>query len=101
MNRAVYITRCSGSAICRKLQNPNSFSLSRRLTLVETEPYTQFMHAPRSRPACAARAADVFRVSAALVTAILLASAGRLGAQAIQRSMYVSVVNDAGVPVPD
>jgi VWFA-related protein len=38
----------------------------------------------------------------AVVGAIaVLAAAPRLAAQAIQRSMYVSVVNEAGAPVPD
>jgi VWFA-related protein len=36
-----------------------------------------------------------------LLAAILIASTARVAAQTIQRTMYVSVVNDAGVPVPD
>jgi len=42
------------------------------------------------------------RVIAALcLFACALTWPGRLGAQAIQRSLYVSVVNEAGAPVPD
>src|SRR5258707_15837072 len=36
-----------------------------------------------------------------LVAALALAWPGRLAAQARQRAMYVSVLNDAGAPVPD
>ena len=39
--------------------------------------------------------------AAVLVAALALAWPGRLAAQAIQRSMYVSVLNEAGAPVPD
>ena len=39
--------------------------------------------------------------AAALVAALALAWPGRLAAQAIQRSMYVSVLDEAGAPVPD
>lgn len=40
-------------------------------------------------------------LGALLVAALALTWPGRLAAQAIQRAMYVSVVNDAGAPVPD
>ena len=40
-------------------------------------------------------------LAALLLLAAALAIAPRVVAQAIQRSMYVSVVNDAGAPVPD
>jgi hypothetical protein len=40
-------------------------------------------------------------LGALLVAALALTWPGRLAAQAIQRAMYVSVVNEAGVPVPD
>jgi hypothetical protein len=39
--------------------------------------------------------------AAAALAACALVWPGALGAQAIQRAMYVSVVNDAGEPVPD
>ena len=38
---------------------------------------------------------------ALLLAALVLTWPGRLAAQAIQRSMYVSVITDAGAPVPD
>jgi hypothetical protein len=40
-------------------------------------------------------------LGALLVAVLALTWPGRLAAQAIQKAMYVSVVNDAGVPVPD
>jgi hypothetical protein len=40
-------------------------------------------------------------LGALLVAALALTWPGRLAAQAIQRAMYVSVVNEAGAPVPD
>src|SRR5712691_5837495 len=40
-------------------------------------------------------------VAALLLLAAALTIAPRVVAQAIQRSMYVSVVNDVGAPVPD
>jgi hypothetical protein len=40
-------------------------------------------------------------LGALLVAALALTWPGRLAAQALQRAMYVSVVNEAGVPVPD
>jgi hypothetical protein len=40
-------------------------------------------------------------LGALLVAAVALTWPGRLAAQAIQRAMYVSVVNEAGAPVPD
>jgi hypothetical protein len=40
-------------------------------------------------------------LGAFLVAALALTWPGRLAAQAIQRAMYVSVVNEAGAPVPD
>ena len=40
-------------------------------------------------------------LGALLVAALALTWPGRLTAQAIQRAMYVSVVNEAGAPVPD
>ena len=40
-------------------------------------------------------------LGALLVAALALTWPGRLAAQAVQRAMYVSVVNEAGVPVPD
>ena len=40
-------------------------------------------------------------LAALLLLALVPLAAPRLGAQAIQRSMYVSVVNEAGAPVPD
>ena len=101
LNRAVYTTRCSGSAICRKSQISNSFSVIDRLTLVETEPYTHLMPSRRNRPSSASLAKRLISVARAFLAAIAIASGVRVGAQAIQRSMYVSVVNDAGVPVPD
>jgi VWFA-related protein len=39
--------------------------------------------------------------AAVALAACVLVWPGALGAQAIQRAMYVSVVNDAGAPVPD
>jgi len=42
-----------------------------------------------------------FLLAALLLLASALMVAPHLGAQAIQRSMFVSVVNDAGAPVPD
>jgi hypothetical protein len=39
--------------------------------------------------------------AALLLAALALVRPGRLAAQAIQRSMYVSVLNEAGAPVPD
>jgi len=42
-----------------------------------------------------------FVVAVLPLLALVLIAAPRLGAQAIQRSMYVSVVNEAGAPVPD
>ena len=42
----------------------------------------------------------IFSAVLALLAAAL-AWPGRLGAQAIQRSLYVSVINEAGAPVPD
>jgi hypothetical protein len=39
--------------------------------------------------------------AAVLLAAFALASPGRLVAQAVPRSMYVSVLNEAGAPVPD
>jgi hypothetical protein len=59
------------------------------LTLFETGPYTQLMGNRR-----------IFSAVLALLGAVL-AWPGGLGAQAIQRSLYVSVVNQAGAPVPD
>jgi VWFA-related protein len=40
-------------------------------------------------------------LGALLVAALALTWPGRLAAQAIQRAMYVSVVNESGAPVPD
>jgi len=40
-------------------------------------------------------------LGALLVAVLALTWPGRLAAQAIQKAMYVSVVNDAGAPVPD
>src|SRR5712671_6223497 len=40
-------------------------------------------------------------LGALLAAALALTWPGRLAAQAIQRAMYVSVVNESGAPVPD
>jgi hypothetical protein len=57
------------------------------LTLLESEPYTHLMTNRR-----------VF-LAASLVALALLVRPGHLAAQAIQRSLYVSVLNEAGEPV--
>ena len=59
------------------------------LTLFETGTYTQSMRVRRVLSAVV------------LLVAVALTWPGHLSAQAIQRSLYVSVVNDAGAPVPD
>jgi hypothetical protein len=59
------------------------------LTLPETETYTLAMSNRR------------LFVAALSVAACALVWSGRLDAQAIQRAMYVSAVNDAGSPVAD
>jgi von Willebrand factor type A domain len=59
------------------------------LTLSETGTYTLAMTNRR------------LFVAALSVAACALAWTGRLEAQAIQRAMYVSAVNEAGAPVPD
>jgi von Willebrand factor type A domain len=65
------------------------FPLVPRLTLSKTGSYTSVM-TPQ-------------RVSLAVLTAAAIAAAWtpRAAAQPIQRSLYVSVVNDAGAPVPN
>lgn len=59
------------------------------MTLRETGTYTHAMGNQRS-----------FSAALAILAAVL-AWPGHLEAQAIQRSLYVSVVNEAGAPVPD
>jgi hypothetical protein len=59
------------------------------LTLFKSGAYTHLMTHRR-----------VF-AAALLLAALALVRPGRLAAQAIQRSMYVSVLNEAGAPVPD
>src|SRR5438045_3997601 len=65
------------------------FPAVERLTLPKTGSYTQTMASPR--------------VSSAVLVAAALASVLPLtvGAQSNQRSLYVSVVDNAGAPVPD
>src|SRR6266536_6068178 len=58
------------------------------LTLPETGTYTQSMR-------------DTRLVTGVFLLVASLLGAGRLTAQAVQRSLYVSVVNDAGAHVPD
>ena len=75
--------------IPRNLQISNHFWHRNRLTLFEPETYTDRMTDRR-----------------VLLAAFLLAAAtivwpGRLSAQAIQRALYVSVLNEAGASVPD
>jgi hypothetical protein len=59
------------------------------LTLFETGTYTHSMNTRR------------VLVAPGLVAAALAILAAHVTAQAIERSMYVSVVNEAGAPVPD
>jgi len=63
------------------------FFVSASLTLLKSEPYTDRMTNRR-----------IFLV-ASLVALVLVAWPGRLAAQAIERSLYVSVLNEAGEPV--
>ncbi len=59
------------------------------MTLFKSETYTEWM---TNRRVWAA---------ASLLIGLALVWTGRLAAQAIQRSLYVSVLNEAGAPVPD
>jgi len=75
--------------IRRNLQISNRFWPPDRLTLSKSGTYTDPMTNRR-------------RITAGfLVAACALALCSTLGAQSRQRSMYVSVVNDAGAPVAD
>ena len=65
------------------------FPRVQRLTLPKTGSYTSVMTPPR------------VSLAVLVAAAIAAASPSRVEAQPIQRSMYVSVVNDAGVPVPN
>src|SRR6185436_21081128 len=95
----VYNTRPEGcQETARRRRHAPQFLASHRLqtvsrliflTLQESGPYTHRMARQRLLYAAVALAACV------------LVWPGALGAQAIQRAMYVSVVNDAGAPVPD
>jgi VWA domain-containing protein len=73
----------------RNLQISNQFWGFIYLTLSKTETYTQIMSDRRHL------------ATATTVAALLVVSLSRLGAQPNQRSMYVSVLNDAGAPVPN
>jgi hypothetical protein len=59
------------------------------LTLFESETYTRSMKSRRFLPAVVS------------LLAVAAAGSGHLNAQAIQRALYVSVVDDKGVPVKD
>jgi len=65
------------------------FSVADCLTLFEAGTYTDSMSTRR------------IRVAVFLLLALTVARPGRLVAQAIQRAMYVTVVNEAGAHVPD
>lgn len=76
-------------AVARNLQISNRFSSQPRLTLFETGTYTHLMSERR------------FFRAALLVTALVAVASARPGAQTNQRSMYVSVLDASGAPVPD
>src|SRR3954471_24521406 len=59
------------------------------LTLPKTETYTRLMNARR-----------ILATTVVLLTVVLLQTPAPL-AQAVQRSIYVSVLDAAGAPVPD
>src|SRR5262245_16934721 len=88
-SRAVYTTRRLARAICRNPHISNNFQLVLCLTLRKSGSYTHMMKAHRVSAVAAALAA----------LAAALPVTGR--AQPNQRSMYVSVVDEAGAPVPD
>jgi von Willebrand factor type A domain len=69
---------------CRNLHIIKKFRSSSRLTLFETGTYTQLMNARRV---------------VAAVTACAAVLTAHTSAQTLQRSLYVSVVDDAGAPV--
>ncbi len=75
--------------IRRNLQISNHFWLPNRLTLFKSETYTQRMLQRR-----------VFVAVLSLV-ACAVAWPGPLAAQAIRRALYVSVLDQAGAPVPN
>ena len=75
-------------AISRNLQISNQFLARRSLTLLKTGTYTHRMTGRRLSSV------------AVLLTVVLLRTSAPQ-AQALQRSMYVSVLNAAGAPVPD
>jgi von Willebrand factor type A domain len=72
----------------RKLQISNHFDAHRFLTVSKRETYTGPMTRRRAR------------LAACLLVALVSATPGRLGAQARQRALYVSALNEAGQPVP-
>ena len=75
--------------IPRNLQISNRFRRRNRLTLFKSETYTGRMTDRR------------LVVAALLLAAVTIGWPGGLAAQAIQRALYVSVLNEAGTPVPD
>jgi hypothetical protein len=87
---AVYTIRRREHAICRNSQISNSFSCFSRLTLIETGSYTGWMTGRRLILAGVTAVASVL--------AALLPSPALL-AQAIERSIIVSVVDNTGTPV--
>lgn len=74
--------------IRRNSQISNHFLSGASLTLFRNETYTDRMTAGRVWLAL-------------LLVALVIAWPGRLLAQAIQKSLYVTIVTDAGAPVPD
>src|SRR5690349_15664445 len=84
-SRAVYITRTRTRAISRNLQISNSFRARNCLTLCKSGTYTHSMKCMR-----------LVAIAAALATLSL-----GIHAQGRERSMYVSVVDQSGAPVPD
>jgi von Willebrand factor type A domain-containing protein len=75
--------------IPRNLQISNRFAPLDGLTLSKSETYTQRMHTRR-----------IFLAAVGFV-ACALAWPIAIGAQAVQRALYVSALNEAGKPVPD